>query len=112
MQLGFLRRLKTFVRYVFDIISSKRQRQIINLCGRPSMDSIIKKPTCFNLYLRNKETQHCLQFIVSMKSNLQVCSVNDVIPWKQYVSVKLQQVKPIHRLRMSNGMHVTILTPK
>ena len=42
---------------------------------------------------------------------MQVGSLNDVISWKHYVTIKLQQVKPIHRLRMPAGMHATILTP-
>ena len=38
-------------------------------------------------------------------------NVKDVISWKQYVSVKLQQVKPISRLRMPVVMCVITLTP-
>ena len=42
---------------------------------------------------------------------MQVGSHNDVISLKHYVSIKLQQIKLIHRLRMSAGMRVTNLTP-
>ena len=42
---------------------------------------------------------------------MQVGGPNDIISWKHYVSIKLQHVKPIHRLHMPAGMRVTILTP-
>ena len=42
---------------------------------------------------------------------MQVGSLHDVISWKHYVSIEVQHVKPIHRLRMPAGMRVTILTP-
>ena len=42
---------------------------------------------------------------------MQVGRLNDVISWKHYVSVKLQQITPMHRLRMPAGMRVTILIP-
>ena len=35
-------------------------------------------------------------------------SINDVISWKQYVSVK-KQVKPNHLLRMFAGVGVTLI---
>ena len=42
---------------------------------------------------------------------MQVFSANDIYPWEQYVSVKLQQVKRYYRLRNHFGMRVTSLTP-
>ena len=42
---------------------------------------------------------------------MQASGLNDVISWKHYVSIKLQQIKPIHRLRRSACMRITILTP-
>ena len=42
---------------------------------------------------------------------IQVGSLNDVISWKHYVSVLLQQVRPIYQLRTSAGMRVNSLTP-
>ena len=62
------------------------------------------------LYIRDEETQQLLQFMQACNV-MQVCSVNVVISWMQYVSVKLQQVMPIHRLRMPAGNRVIILTP-
>ena len=59
------------------------------------------------IYLRNKETQQTLQFILSIQCD--VSSVDDAISWKQYVSVKLQQLKPIRRLCMPAVMRIIIL---
>ena len=41
---------------------------------------------------------------------MQVFNTNDVFSWEQYASVKLQQIRRIHPLRMPVGMCVTILT--
>ena len=42
---------------------------------------------------------------------MQVFNANDIYPWEQYVSVKLQQVQRNYRLRNHFGMLVTSLTP-
>ena len=42
---------------------------------------------------------------------MQVFSANDIYPWEQYVSVKLQQVQRNNRLCNHFGMRVTSLTP-
>ena len=42
---------------------------------------------------------------------MQFGSLNGVISWKRYVSIKSQQVNLKHRLRLSAGMRVTILPP-
>ena len=40
-----------------------------------------------------------------------VCSVNNIITWKQYLSVIKQHVRPVHLLRIPAGMRVSMLTP-
>ena len=42
---------------------------------------------------------------------IQGLSANDIYPFEQYVSVKLQQVQRKYRLRNHFGMRVTSLTP-
>ena len=42
---------------------------------------------------------------------MQVFGANDIYPWEQYVSLKLQQVQRNYRLRNYFGMRVTSLTP-
>ena len=71
-----------------------------------------------NVYLRNKETQQLLVFFINIQLNaclecpqgrmalyqerkMQVVRLNGVVS-----CIKLQQVKPIQRLRMPAGMHV------
>ena len=42
---------------------------------------------------------------------MQICSAKYIYSKEQYVSVKLQQVQRIYRLRYHFGMRVTSLTP-
>ena len=61
------------------------------------------------IYLRNKETQQTLRFIV--RKQLDACfSENDINSLEQYVCVKLQQVQRNYRLCNHAGMRVTSLT--
>ena len=62
------------------------------------------------IYLRNKETQQTLRFIVCKQYN-EIFSANDINSLKQYVCIKLQQVQLNYQLRNHAGMRITSLTP-
>ena len=75
-----------------------------------NVDKVKHTENRHSIYLRTKETQQTLRFIVRKQYEASF-SANNINSWKQYVCVKLQQVQRNYRLRNHAGMHVTSLTP-
>ena len=103
---GIMKPTNTFV-----LTFNSQNLPIVVKIGFIQQKEMSKYPINFNnIYLRNKETQQTIRFIVPKQYDASF-SANDINSWKQYVCLKLQQVQRYYRLRNHAGMRIPSLPP-